>query len=121
MTNKFAEQRKKRSSYNMTEELANKLYEDESANDINNKDEVAETEEAVTSVKRGRGRPKKDDEKYTIVNFRIKESLKENIRLAASAHSLSMGAFITKLIEDDINENLATYQQFQDIRKKLGV
>ena len=124
MGNKFAEQRKKRNADNMTEELANRLYEDvaENSRPENVNEKVSNPVEAGV-VKRGRGRPKKEDadsDQYSVFNFRINNDLKDSIKLAASAHNLSMSNYIIKLIEDDLSNNLSSYQQLKEIREKLG-
>ena len=128
MANKFTEQRKKRSSANATEEIAEKLYENEELIKEHVKEEVRPSvikpdKPVEKPLKRGKGRPKKaEDEKElsSTYSLLLSESIREKMRLAASARNMSVKKYVVMLIEDDYAKYEEKYETFKEMTEKLG-
>lgn len=118
MGNKFTEQRKKRTNVNATEDIAEKLYEDEELI----KDRSKEEKVIEEPVKKGPGRPKLADEEremsstYSIL---LTDSIRDKMATAANARKISLKKYIVMLIEDDYKKNADKYEAFKEMQDKL--
>lgn len=121
MGNKFTEQRKKRNADTSTDELAEKLYEED--DNIDEHDRSSTSQDSATHQKRGKGRPKLEEWEKTPsrpFSFLMPIALKEKINLAASARKLSLTQYIITLIEDDLEKNEIKYQQYKEISERIS-
>lgn len=64
--------------------------------------------------KMGRPSTRKEGENYVSINFKVPESLKAKIDIAKISANGNMAAYITRLIERDIEENMNDYIAFQN-------